>query len=252
MTKPIIITFANQKGGVGKSTTCALFGCFAVKCGKSVLVLDGDSQLSIMRRRRSETNLGKIPDKSFQIASLDMTDVKSMVATIKNVSKLEPEKQPDLILIDTPGSILPEGLIELLRNTHFVVVPFNYEKAVIQSTLGFIRFYFRLDKVTNRSIRKKDRLIFIPNHIDRNWGTAEEKKLWRETLKMLNDMAGKVTSIIPDYKVMTLWDTLEIYPRQMDAVKDAFNEIYQKIYGEYPPGYIVEANSDIDVEQPTN
>ena len=249
MTKPILITFANQKGGVGKSTTCALFGCFAVHCGKSVLVLDGDAQQSILRRRKIETDLGKIPEKTFQIMPLDMTDVKSMVTTIKSVLKLEAEKQPDLILIDSPGSIQPEGLIELLRNTHYVVVPFNYETAVIQSTFGFIRFYFRLDKITNRSIRNKDRLIFVPNQIDKNWGTAEEKKLWKETLKKLNDMAGKVTSVIPHYKVMSLWDTLEIYPRQMDAVRDAFNEIYQKIYGEYPPGNIVETNSDEEVEQ---
>ena len=45
MTKTIC--FANNKGGSGKSTTCANLGYFLAKSGKRVLLVDGDMQLNL-------------------------------------------------------------------------------------------------------------------------------------------------------------------------------------------------------------
>ena len=45
MTKTIC--FANNKGGSGKSTTCANLGYFLAKSGKRVLLIDGDMQLNL-------------------------------------------------------------------------------------------------------------------------------------------------------------------------------------------------------------
>ena len=47
MDDTIIITFANQKGGVGKTTLCAVFANYLVKKGCPVLVVDCDGQQSI-------------------------------------------------------------------------------------------------------------------------------------------------------------------------------------------------------------
>ncbi len=54
MDESIIITFANQKGGVGKTTLCVTFANYLVKKGLPVIVIDCDSQESLAQRRESD------------------------------------------------------------------------------------------------------------------------------------------------------------------------------------------------------
>ena len=47
MGKTKVICFANNKGGSGKSTTCANVGYGLTQLGKKVLLIDGDMQLNL-------------------------------------------------------------------------------------------------------------------------------------------------------------------------------------------------------------
>ena len=47
MSKTIVIAFANNKGGSGKTTTCSNVGCALAMMGKKVLMIDGDMQQSL-------------------------------------------------------------------------------------------------------------------------------------------------------------------------------------------------------------
>ena len=47
MSKTIVIAFANNKGGSGKTTTCSNVGCALALAGKKVLMIDGDMQLNL-------------------------------------------------------------------------------------------------------------------------------------------------------------------------------------------------------------
>ncbi|MBQ9714136.1 MAG: ParA family protein [Clostridia bacterium] len=47
MSKTVVIAFANNKGGSGKTTTCSNIGCALALAGKKVLMLDGDMQLNL-------------------------------------------------------------------------------------------------------------------------------------------------------------------------------------------------------------
>ena len=53
MQTPVIVTFANQKGGVGKTTLCVTFANYLVTKGVRVLIVDCDFQHSILKCRRS-------------------------------------------------------------------------------------------------------------------------------------------------------------------------------------------------------
>ena len=49
-----IIVFANQKGGVGKTTICTLFANYLAQKNKDVLVIDADLQKSIFTQREMD------------------------------------------------------------------------------------------------------------------------------------------------------------------------------------------------------
>ena len=44
MSRTTVISFANNKGGSGKTTTCSNVGCAMAALGKKVLLIDADPQ----------------------------------------------------------------------------------------------------------------------------------------------------------------------------------------------------------------
>ena len=70
----MIILFTNIKGGVGKTSTCALFAQYLYESGYPVTVLDADIQASLSRHRERE--LAANPDVAvpWEVSTIDTTD----------------------------------------------------------------------------------------------------------------------------------------------------------------------------------
>lgn len=79
MTK--IISFANNKGGSGKSTTCSNVGCALAFMGKKVLLLDGDMQCNLSLSYFSEDRVLEIAksDRNLYRAVLEQKDLKDYI-----------------------------------------------------------------------------------------------------------------------------------------------------------------------------
>ena len=96
----MIILFTNIKGGVGKTSTCALFAQYLYKCGYPVMALDADIQASLSRHRERE--LAANPDVAvpWEVSTIDTTDRQSLQSSIGEAKKFE-----GIVLIDMPGTL---------------------------------------------------------------------------------------------------------------------------------------------------
>lgn len=107
MTK--VITFANVKGGTGKSTLCVNVAARLVEIGQTVTTFDADQQKSTY---------------DWISNSLDPNLVSVKCFTPSDVSNFDEvlQSKPDYLLVDTQGSLNKE-LAYFLSKSSLVVVP---------------------------------------------------------------------------------------------------------------------------------
>ncbi len=70
--KNIKVVFANQKGGVGKSTLCMLFANYLSWKRKPVCIIDTDLQKSIMMQRQKDLQIFDEEDPTLCRVSMSM------------------------------------------------------------------------------------------------------------------------------------------------------------------------------------
>ncbi len=107
------IAFANQKGGVGKSTVAALLALSWAEQGKSVLVRDLDHQGSL----------------------------EAFVEHIEHdrIKLFTPGVEGDFLLVDTPGGISDADLKNVLQLADVVAIPFQLAAPDMRSTGETVR-----------------------------------------------------------------------------------------------------------------
>ncbi len=113
--RPVIITIANQKGGVGKTTTVANLAASLADSGRRVLAIDGDYQSNLTSLLCGDEQLNT-KEKSFTYAiKNDLTLDKVVVATkFKNIDLVPSNRELDDLREQLVGQPNQFRLVDLM------------------------------------------------------------------------------------------------------------------------------------------
>lgn len=147
-----VVTFANQKGGVGKSALCTLAARYLVAAGKRVLILDSDPQGNQTQGLVSDDSymrvnlLKALVDRSLSGYVIHISDLLHLCPSTPNLDdagNLTERRYKDLLdpvsddydfcLIDTPGYLGGFFAASVIAASA-VVCPFTLENWGILST----------------------------------------------------------------------------------------------------------------------
>ena len=226
---PVIITFANQKGGVGKTTLCVTFANYLVAKGVRVVIIDCDFQHSILKCRKADLKKYGEELVPYEIWAYEPDSKEAMTSLIE---KLHNDPELDVVLMDSPGSLHAEGLVPMFVNSDIIVVPFHYDLVTIPSTASFLLFLDRLRQAVGEGMNAQ--LFIIPNLNDNRVGKRSELILWDNTRETFSNY-GYVTGKIPRRADMERFSTLAALDMQHQYVSSVYDKIYYSIFGKVTP-----------------
>lgn len=226
---PAIVTFANQKGGVGKTTLCVTFANYLVTKGVRVVIIDCDFQHSILKCRKADLKKYGEELVPYEIWAYEPDSKEAMTSLIE---KLHNDPELDVVLMDSPGSLHAEGLVPMFVNSDIIVVPFHYDLVTIPSTASFLLFLDRLRQAVGEGMNAQ--LFIIPNLNDNRVGKRSELILWDNTRETFSNY-GYVTGKIPRRADMERFSTLAALDMQHQYVSSVYDKIYFSIFGKVTP-----------------
>ena len=226
---PVIVTFANQKGGVGKTSLCVTFANYLVMKGVRVVVIDCDFQHSILKCRKADLKHYGEELIPYEVWSHEPNSSEAMITLIE---KLHNDPGIDVVLMDSPGSLKADGLVPMFVNSDIIAVPFHYDLVTVPSTASFLMFLDRLRKAVGS--RMKARLFIIPNLHDNRVGKRSELLLWDNTRDTFSNY-GYVTSKIPRRADLQRFSTIAGLDLAQAAVTPVFDIIYDTIFDTLEP-----------------
>lgn len=226
---PVIVTFANQKGGVGKTSLCVTFANYLVMKGVRVVVIDCDFQHSILKCRKADLKHYGEELIPYEVWSHEPNSSEAMITLIE---KLHNDPGIDVVLMDSPGSLKADGLVPMFVNSDIIAVPFHYDLVTVPSTASFLMFLDRLRKAVGS--RMKARLFIILNLHDNRVGKRTELLLWDNTRDTFSNY-GYVTSKIPRRADLQRFSTIAGLDLAQAAVTPVFDKIYDSIFDTLEP-----------------
>lgn len=226
---PVIVTFANQKGGVGKTTLCVTFANYLVTMGVRVVVVDCDFQHSIVKCRKADIKKYGEQHTLYEVVACEATDKEGMTSLME---KLHNDPSIDVVLMDSPGSLKAGGLVPMFVNSDIIAVPFHYDLVTVPSTASFLMFIDRLRKAVDG--RMKARLFIIPNLCDGRVGKRSELPVWENTRETFSNY-GYVTAKMPKRADMERFSTMAALDMQGCIVAPVFSKIYAAIFDTEAP-----------------
>lgn len=158
-----IISFANQKGGIGKTQCTVLSASALAALGKRVVVLDMDPQASIITARKFDDVTDR---KAFAVESIQAPQLSERLKAL--------DQTADFIFIDLPGKLdidapIKEQVIsKALMYLDYLFVPFVAGNYNLESSLHFINIARRIESARSQSGRKLHLIGFVNMYRNRS------------------------------------------------------------------------------------
>lgn len=175
-----VIAVANQKGGVGKSTTSVHLGSALVEMGHKVVVVDGDPQNTLVQWGGGEGN----HEEGVDIAPTPDGGLKFMVANLAAAGKFinrEIKKYADLfefVIVDCPPSVGDPVPASALLVSDIVVMPTSSSPTDFWSSKGFVHMVEQAQSI-NLTLKP----VWLLNKI-------EEKRMLTKSIKKAVEGTG--------------------------------------------------------------
>lgn len=215
-----IISFANQKGGVGKTTLCTTFANYLFAKGERLIVLDCDNQRSIAEKRRADERKYSDLHFGYNVQTFDIADTEKDTVLMSNLQDID-----GIILIDTPGHLSQQGLLSLFIHSDYIVCPYYYDSASIQSTITFLQF---ISTLKSKVPDMHSHLLLVANRYDKRIGKKEELQLWDDTDKAFSDY-GTLLPRISMKADMQRYNTISLLDSQREILEPTYNRLYEII-----------------------
>jgi chromosome partitioning protein len=203
------VVFANEKGGVGKSTLCALFANYLVNKGNKVNVIDLDHQTTLFTMRKQDSEVFDNPFP-YSVEFIPSAELLNYLVKTKDENVIN--------LYDTPANINDENILKLMFAADIIIIPFHYERTVLDSTALLLNGI--------NALKSKAKLFFVPNKVKMSINYA--------SVEVVNGIFGKkgtVTPIVSDRVDIMRYSTLEITKEQSNILQPAFDVIYNGFFG---------------------
>ena len=196
-----IVLFSNIKGGVGKTTLCALFASYLAEKGIPVFAMDADLQASLFRHRQREKNVDPDTSAPWAVEMLNTSDGKKLEETIGKLKSV-----PGVVLIDCPGNLNDRNLEHIYKAADVAVIPMSFDADTVDATGIFIKAFKTISNA---------KLLFAPNRINTSEGKAEE--LRQRTRIKQSVVVKRYTTLYP------------LERNQNSAVESTFDTIIQEL-----------------------
>ena len=211
-----IIIFSNIKGGVGKTTLCALFASYLAEKGCPVIAIDADLQASLYRHRQREKDVAPEAQIPWNVELLDTSDrdhLERVMGKLKSV--------PGIVLIDCPGNLNDRNLEYIYKSADVAIIPISFDADTVDATGIFVKAL--------KTVSSAD-LVFIPNRINTSERKSEELRQRTQTTEFL----GLVGTVVPTVKQsVSVKRYTTLYPlekNQLAAIEPSFSKIIEELH----------------------
>lgn len=208
----MIITFATQKGGTGKTTLAIAFANYiSGQSERKIKVYDFDYQKSFFYKWKEDEqfDLPKLYD--VETISEDEEQPFSDFETLINLKESE-----EINLFDLAGT-LDQKYSDLLIYSDFIIIPFEYSDVSVKSTLVFKNLLGLLESEAER--------IFIRSKYDKGYKYLNQKEMDEEISKY----GILIESPVFKRNCLQTIHTRKLTYEQKYAVKKSFIEIIDHI-----------------------